>query len=66
MQSFGLNSYLDGIKRRKAELGLTDTAERTEALRNKGGSRTAEKRYLLRQIEARARAAGLTPVASHY
>ncbi|WP_439596568.1 hypothetical protein [Falsiroseomonas sp.] len=54
------------IEARKAELGLIDTPEYTEALRNKGGNRTAEKRELLRRIEQRAKAAGRTPPRAHF
>ncbi|MDO9501546.1 hypothetical protein [Falsiroseomonas sp.] len=54
------------IEARKAELGLTDTPEQTEALRNKGANRTPEKRELLRRIEQRAKAAGRTPPRAHF
>ncbi|NKE44914.1 hypothetical protein HB662_08995 [Roseomonas frigidaquae] len=54
------------IEARKAELGMTDTPETIEALRNKGASRTAEKRELLRRIEQRAKAAGRTPRPAHF
>lgn len=54
------------IEARKAELGMTDTPEQTEVLRNKGANRTAEKRELLRRIEQRAKAAGRTPPRAHF
>lgn len=66
MQSVGLGNYLAGVNRRKAELGLNDTPERTEALRNKGTNRTKQKREFLRRTEARARLAGLPPVTSYF
>ena len=61
-----LQDYLAKIEARKAELGLLDTPERTDAMRNKGGNRTPEKRELLRRIEERARAAGLEPLRAYY
>ncbi|MBB2164352.1 hypothetical protein HLH26_07315 [Gluconacetobacter sp. 1b LMG 1731] len=61
-----LDSFLAEVRARKAQLGLIDTPERTEAMRNRGGRRTPEKRALLRRIDERARAAGLEPIRSYY
>ncbi len=61
-----LSEFLAGVQARKAALGITDTPVETEAMRNKGGRRTPEKRELLRRAEARARAAEKTPVKSYY
>lgn len=61
-----LSELLDAIEARKAAIGLRDTPEMTEALRNKGARRTAEKRELLKRVEDRARAAGKTPVVGYF
>lgn len=54
------------IQARKAALGITDCAEGIEALRNKGGNRTAGKRELLRRVTQRSIDAGLEPVAAYF
>lgn len=61
-----LSDLLSRIRARKAELGIVDTAETTEAMRNRGTRRTREKRALLARSEARAREAGIDPVPGHY
>lgn len=61
-----LEDYWKEIETKKKELGLEDTPERTELLRNKGGSRTPEKREFLKRIEERAIKAGITPIKSYY
>ncbi len=66
MKTMTLNDLLSRIDERKRVLGLPDTLAVTEALRNKGGNRTPEKRALLRRAELRARQAGRKPVVSHY
>jgi hypothetical protein len=65
MKTITLNDLLSRIDERKRLLGLADTAATTEALRNKGGSRTPEKRELLRRAELRARQAGRDPIISY-
>jgi hypothetical protein len=61
-----LKDFLAEVEERKRALGIVDTPESIEAMRNKGGQRTPEKRELLRRVEERARAAGLEPVKSYY
>ncbi|MGZ0070270.1 hypothetical protein ACT9ST_00990 [Sphingobium limneticum] len=39
-------------------LGIIDTPERTDAMRNSGSRRTARKRAMLARIEERSRDAG--------
>jgi hypothetical protein len=58
-----LADYLAKMQARKAELGLV---EDTEALRNSGEQRSPEKRRFLKSIEARAKAAGKTPVKGNF
>lgn len=58
--------FLAAATARKEALGLTDTPDETEAMRNKGGNRTPEKREFLRRIEERARAAGRVPLKTYY
>ncbi|MDH2131287.1 hypothetical protein N5J77_09150 [Sphingobium yanoikuyae] len=50
-----LSDLLSGIRDRKVQLGIVDTPERTEAMRNKGCNRTPQKRAMLARIGARAR-----------
>lgn len=61
-----LEDFLVGIRRRKAELRIIDTPERTEAMRNNGARRTEEKRAMLALIDERAREAGITPLKAYY
>ena len=61
-----LDQLLADIKARKAALGIEDTPEKVEAMRNKGGRRTPEKQELLRRIEERTRVAGIEPSKSYY
>ncbi len=61
-----LFDFLARIEARKAALGIVETPERAEALRNKGENRTPEKRELLRRCAERARAAGRDPVPAYY
>ncbi len=61
-----LDQFLTDIKARKAALGMADTPAEVEAMRNKGGRRTPEKRELLRRVEERARAAGPKLLKSYY
>lgn len=61
-----LSDLLAGIRERKAALGIVDSDERTESMRNRGGHRTAAKRTMLERIENRALAAGLNPLGAYY
>ncbi len=66
MKTIDLRVHLEWAAKRKAELGLEDTPERTEAMRNKGANRTPEKRELMRRVEERARKAGVLVLKSYY
>ena len=68
IKSITLTDLRAFVRQRKAEVGLdiTDNPERTEALRNKGLNRTAEKRELLRRAQERAIAAGVPPVKAYF
>ena len=61
-----LFDYLEAVRARKAALGLVDTPESVEAMRNKGDNRTPAKRALLRRAARRAKAAGKTQAASYF
>lgn len=61
-----LQEYLARVEARKMELGMLDTPETTEAMRNTGGSRTPQKRDLLKAVAARAQKAGREPVAANF
>mgnify|MGYP000177941031 CR=1 FL=1 len=61
-----LSDFLASIRERKAALGIIDTPERTEQMRNTGSRRTAGKHAMLKRIDERARAAGVTPLKGHF
>lgn len=63
MVTISLDDLLAGIRERKAALGIVDSPELTDAMRNSGERRTARKRAMLARIDERARAAGSCPVA---
>lgn len=65
-EMISLRDHLDRVAARKEELGIRDTPESVEAMRNKGGYRTEAKRELLRRAEERTKAAGLEPGKSYY
>ncbi len=60
-----LADLLSRVSARRDMLGL-DAPEVDEMMRNSGARRTAEKRTALRQIEARARSAGVDPVPGKF
>lgn len=66
MKTISLSDHLGRVQRRKAALGIIDTPARVDALRNKGGGRTPEKRELLVRAAARARAIGREPITAYY
>ena len=66
MLRYTLSEYLTGVRRRKAELGITITEGDIEAYRNKGGHRAPAKRRLLQSIEARSTTAGKGGPKSYY
>jgi hypothetical protein len=66
MKTITLDEHLARVSARKAELGIEDTEEQTEAMRNKGGSRTPEKRELLGRTAQRAIDAGLEPQKAYF
>ncbi|MCC4234583.1 hypothetical protein ACFOKF_02165 [Sphingobium rhizovicinum] len=51
-----LDEHLARIRARKVELGIVDSPERTEAMRNSGLRRTARKRAALARIAERSHA----------
>lgn len=59
-----LNKFLEQVKQRKQELGITD--EMIEQLRNSGTRRTQEKRELLARIQQRCRDLGLDPYKANF
>lgn len=63
---FDFDTFIADIEQRKQALGLKDDALTTEALRNKGGSRSPGKRTMLERAEQRARNAGRKPIPAHY
>ena len=63
MRTLGLTDYLDGIRRRAEERGVVSGP--VDAMRNKGGERTANKRMLLARAAAR-RGDGASTIISYY
>lgn len=61
-----LLEHLARIRARKVELGIVDSPERTEAMRNSGLRRTARKRAALARIDERALAVGVVPLNSRF
>jgi hypothetical protein len=57
MATVRLRDFLARVEARKLALGMTGTA--VDAMRNKGGARSAAKRELLARAEARARKAAV-------
>ena len=66
MKTISLATLQQQVSARKALLGMLDTPAEIEALRNKGATRTPEKRELLRRTKGRARAAHRQPVAAYF
>lgn len=66
MKEYDFNEFQAQIIARKHALGILLTEGDMEACRNEGRRRTASKRELLRQIDTRARAAGLSPIKAYY
>lgn len=60
------SDLLDGIRKRKADLGIVNTPESTEAMRNRGITRTPAKREMLKRIDERAAAAGKNAPKAYY
>ncbi|WP_397585818.1 hypothetical protein [Sphingorhabdus sp.] len=57
MKTIRMATFAAEVEARKRELGVVDYEATKEALRNKGGTRTPEKRAFLVRIEVRAKAA---------
>lgn len=66
MKTFSMTAFAAEVEARKREMGVVDDEATTEALRNKGSTRTPEKRAFLVRIEARAKAAGRKPVRAYF
>lgn len=66
MKTISMAAFAAEIEARKRELGFVDDEATTEALRNKGGTRTPRKRAFLARIARRAVAAGREPVRSYF
>jgi hypothetical protein len=66
MKTISLQEHLERVRARKRELGIVETPELVDAMRSKGELRTPAKRELLRRVEERAKAAGVTPMISYY
>lgn len=60
MRTIKLTDHLAAVAARKAALGMVETPESVAGMRNRGERRTPAKRAMLREIAARAAAAGKT------
>jgi hypothetical protein len=59
-------AFVQAAEQRKRELGIVESAEYTEAMRNKGGNRTGAKRDLLGRARKRAQKAGRNAVPTYF
>lgn len=66
MKTLELNSYLAGVKTRKAKLAPKGGALEVESCRNGGPRRTAAKGSALKRADTRANAASVQLVPSNY
>lgn len=66
MTTISMAKLRDHVETKKREIGWVDDDASTDALRNKGGNRSPEKRAFLARIDARAIAAGKKPTRSYY
>lgn len=64
--TFDFYVFVAEADKRKRRLGVDESSAAVDAMRNKGGRRTPAKRAMLARIDARARAAGRTPVRAYY
>jgi VanZ family protein len=65
MRTIDFAEFSADLERRRAELGIVDTPETLDALRNKGHGRTESKKALLREIARRSREAGVEPLPTY-
>lgn len=66
MTTISMANLRDHVEAKKREIGWVDDDASTDALRNKGGNRSPEKRAFLARIDARAIATGKKPTRSYY
>lgn len=59
-------AFVAETEQRQRDLGIDQSAEATEALRNKGTRRTPRKRAMLAAMAERARSAGRRAIPAHY
>ena len=66
MHKVDLYDFLDEIEKRERELGVEDSLQASEQLRNRGGSGLPAKREMLRRAAERARNTIIEPVRSYF
>jgi hypothetical protein len=66
MKTVKLSDHLKRVEARKAALAAAGKLRPDAAMRNRGLNRTEEKRELLRRVEARAKAAGVSTMKAYY
>jgi hypothetical protein len=64
--TFDFYAFVAAAEQRKSSLGIAGSLIATDALRNKGGQRTAGKRKLLARMKQRAIDAGCEAVRAYY
>lgn len=65
MRTIDFAEFSADLERRRADLGIVDTPESLDALRNKGHGRTESKKALLRGIARRSHEAGVEPLPTY-
>ena len=66
MKTIEFDRYMEDIRARKARLAPAGELPNFESCRTDGARRTPNKRRLLANAEARAKAAGVDPILSNY
>jgi hypothetical protein len=59
-------AFVEAAEQRKRELGIVETADDVEAMRNRGGNRTQAKRDLLGRMQERAQKADQEAVRAYF
>jgi hypothetical protein len=59
-------TFVSEAEQNKRRLGIDESSEAIDAMRNKGGRRTDSKRMMLAKAAERARSAGRAPIPAYY
>lgn len=64
--TFDFYTFVSETEQNKRRLGIDESSEAVDAMRNKGGRRTDSKRSLLAKAAERALSAGKAPIPAYY